>query len=157
MELTIAPAIPGYYYVKVESIGQTYRVRRHGVMVVVGAVGWCLGISTFGLFVEVHFWIAFVFLAFAGYWDMVSGTFRSTIWNETIPDSHRGRMAGLEMISYMTGPLLGNTLLGYLAAVSSSSTALIYGSSISIIFVVIATLMLLPFWTYVAEARPGRP
>ena len=39
---------------------------------------------------------------------MVSGLFRSTIWNQTIPDHLRGRLAGIEMVSYTTGPLLGN-------------------------------------------------
>jgi hypothetical protein len=28
-----------------------------------------------------------------------------TIWNETIPTQLRGRMAGIEQLSYMSGPL----------------------------------------------------
>ena len=39
-------------------------------------------------------WVAAVFLAGAGAADMVSGVFRSTIWNQTIPDNLRGRLAG---------------------------------------------------------------
>ena len=33
-------------------------------------------------------------LAVAGAADMVSGVFRGTIWNETIPNTLRGRLAG---------------------------------------------------------------
>ena len=47
---------------------------------------------------------------------MLSGLFRMTIWNETIPTHLRGRLAGIEMISYMTGPLLGNARAGWMAS-----------------------------------------
>jgi hypothetical protein len=46
---------------------------------------------------------------------MVSGVFRGTIWNETIPNTLRGRLAGIEMISYLTGPLIGNARAGFMA------------------------------------------
>ena len=36
--------------------------------------------------------------------DMSSGIFRSTLWNQTIPDSLRGRLAGIEQLSYSIGP-----------------------------------------------------
>ena len=39
---------------------------------------------------------------------MISGLFRMTMWNQTIPARLRGRLAGLEMISYTTGEPLGN-------------------------------------------------
>ena len=31
---------------------------------------------------------------------MISGVFRGTVWNQTIPDAMRGRLAGIEMLSY---------------------------------------------------------
>jgi hypothetical protein len=46
---------------------------------------------------------------------MVSGVFRGTIWNETIPNTLRGRLAGIEMISDLTGPLLANARAGFMA------------------------------------------
>ena len=46
-------------------------------------------------------------LAVAGYFDMLSGHFRSLLWNQSIPDDVRGRMAGIELLSYSIGPLLG--------------------------------------------------
>ena len=48
-----------------------------------------------------------VLLVIAGGADMSSGIFRSTMWNQTIPPDVRGRMAGIEMLSYSIGPLLG--------------------------------------------------
>ena len=39
-------------------------------------------------------------LAVAGGADAISGIFRNTMWNESIPPDVRGRMAGIEMISY---------------------------------------------------------
>jgi hypothetical protein len=40
---------------------------------------------------------------------MISGIFRMTMWNQTIPNEMRGRLAGIELLSYSTGPMLGNT------------------------------------------------
>lgn len=58
---------------------------------------------------------ALLCLALAGAADMASGVFRMTIWNETIPTELRGRLAGIEQLSYMSGPLLGNARAGLMA------------------------------------------
>jgi MFS family permease len=47
---------------------------------------------------------------------MVSGIFRSTIWNQTIPDELRGRLAGIELLSYSIGPVTGNARAGLVAS-----------------------------------------
>ena len=44
----------------------------------------------------------------AGGADAISGLFRFSLWNQTIPDHLRGRLAGVEMISWSSGPLLGD-------------------------------------------------
>jgi membrane protein YdbS with pleckstrin-like domain len=78
----------------------------------------------------------------------VSGLFRIVIWNEVVPNQLRGRLSGIEMISYMTGPLLGNARAGWVAAETSVSVSLWSGGIICII-AVIATAWLLPsFWRY---------
>lgn len=51
--------------------------------------------------------ISALLLALAGACDMISGIFRSALWNRTIPDELRGRLAGIELLSYATGPQLG--------------------------------------------------
>ena len=38
-------------------------------------------------------------MTLAGGADAVSGLFRGVIWNQTIPDALRGRLASIELIS----------------------------------------------------------
>src|SRR4051794_30643859 len=93
--------------------GWTARVHRHGLMVLVAAALWGAGIVGVGL--SHTLWLTLFCLAFAGGADMVSGIFRSIIWSQTIPDHLRGRLAGIEMLSYTTGPLLGQLRSGVMA------------------------------------------
>jgi MFS family permease len=93
--------------------GWTGRVHRHGLMVIVAAALWGVGIIGAGL--SHALWLTLACLAFAGGADMVSGIFRSIIWSQTIPDHLRGRLAGIEMLSYTTGPLLGQLRSGVMA------------------------------------------
>ena len=48
----------------------------------------------------------------AGAADMISAVFRGTVWNQTIPEPMRGRLAGIEMLSYSLGPLGGQVRAG---------------------------------------------
>ena len=93
--------------------GWTGRVHRHGLMVLVAAALWGLGIVGVGF--SHALWLTLFCLAFAGAADMVSGIFRSIVWSQTIPDHLRGRLAGIEMLSYSTGPLLGQLRSGLMA------------------------------------------
>jgi len=90
------------------------RTPKHGLVILVAAAVWSACMVGFGL--SSSFPIAMCFLVLAGYADMVSGVFRQTIWNQTIPTELRGRLAGIEMISYLSGPMLGNTQLGVLSS-----------------------------------------
>jgi MFS family permease len=93
--------------------GWTGRVHRHGLMVLIAAALWGVGIVGAGL--SRMLWMTLFCLAFAGAADMVSGIFRSIIWSQTIADHLRGRLAGIEMLSYSTGPLLGQLRSGVMA------------------------------------------
>jgi MFS family permease len=93
--------------------GWTGRVHRHGLMVLIAAALWGVGIIGVGL--SQTLWLTLACLAFAGAADMVSGIFRMIIWSQTIPDHLRGRLAGIEMLSYTTGPLLGQLRSGMMA------------------------------------------
>jgi MFS family permease len=93
--------------------GWTGRVHRHGLMVIIAAALWGVGIIGVGL--SHVLWLTLACLAFAGGADMVSGIFRMIIWSQTIPDHLRGRLAGIEMLSYTTGPLLGQLRSGAMA------------------------------------------
>jgi MFS family permease len=93
--------------------GWTARVQRHGLMVLIAAALWGLGIVGVGF--SHLLWLTLLCLAFAGAADFVSGIFRDIIWNQTIPDHLRGRLAGIELLSYTTGPLLGQLRSGTMA------------------------------------------
>ncbi|MEV5958029.1 MFS transporter [Streptomyces sp. NPDC051987] len=93
--------------------GWTARVRRHGRMVVLSAALWGLAIAAAGAAPNV--WLVLLFLALAGACDMVSGLFRAAMWNQTIPDELRGRLAGIELLSYSVGPTLGQVRSGGMA------------------------------------------
>ncbi|MCC7307272.1 MAG: MFS transporter, partial [Acidobacteria bacterium] len=78
--------------------GWTKNVQRHGLMVTLAAALWGIAIIFFGLSSSI--WLALAFLFAAGFFDMISGIFRGSIWNQTIPNYLRGRLASIEMISY---------------------------------------------------------
>jgi hypothetical protein len=42
--------------------------------------------------------------------------FRGAMWNQTIPDALRGRLAGIELLSYSVGPQVGQVRSGGVAA-----------------------------------------
>ncbi|MDN0194604.1 MFS transporter [Streptomyces sp. S.PNR 29] len=94
--------------------GWTSRIHRHGRMVVLAAALWGLAIAAAGVVGDV--WLVLLFLTLAGGCDMVSGIFRSAMWNQTIPDELRGRLAGIELLSYSVGPTLGQVRTGGFAA-----------------------------------------
>ena len=100
--------------------------KRYGVFIICAGALWSLSLAFVGLAPSFH-WILFGLFC-AGFFDMVSGVFRMSLWNETIPESIRGRIAGFEMLSYMSGPLLGNALLGFLAGLVGIQAALFWGS-----------------------------
>ncbi|MHC3472544.1 MFS transporter [Streptomyces sp. 7R007] len=94
--------------------GWTSRVHRHGRMVVLSAALWGLAVAAAGVVGNV--WLVLVFLTVAGGCDMVSGIFRGAMWNQTIPDELRGRLAGIELLSYSIGPTVGQVRAGGFAA-----------------------------------------
>jgi len=131
--------------------GWTNHVYRHGLMVVLAAVGWGAAIVGFGLVDTV--WPALTFLAVAGFADSISGFFRGIIWNQTIPDHLRGRLAGIEMVSYTSGPLLGNAESGLAASVFSVRTSIVSGGALCIIGTGVMALALPAFLRY--DGRRG--
>ncbi|MFG1701162.1 MFS transporter [Nonomuraea sp. NPDC049309] len=91
----------------------TARVRRHGLGVIVAAALWGVAVALTAL--APNIWVIVVCIALAGAADMISGIFRMTMWNQTIPPELRGRLAGIELLSYASGPMLGNARAGMMA------------------------------------------
>jgi MFS family permease len=130
--------------------GWISRVNRHGAAVCVAAAGWGVGIVVLGLAPGLA--LALVGLVIAGFADMVSGIFRSTIWNQTIPDRLRGRLAGIELVSYSSGPLLGNVEAGVVASLAGLRASIVSGGVLCIAGVAVAAALLPAFRRY--EATP---
>ncbi|MGW6268590.1 MFS transporter [Streptomyces sp. NPDC055060] len=129
--------------------GWTSRVRRHGLLVVFGAAGWGLAITAAGWFGNV--WLVLVCLALAGAGDMLSGLGRSTIWNQTIPDELRGRLAGIEVLSYSVGPQLGQVRAGAAAGWTGTRTAVWSGGLACVASVAALTAVLPKLLSYDAS------
>lgn len=151
--LYAAPAI-GALFITIFS-GWTKNIRHHGTAVGVAALCWGLAIICFGM--SSNIWLALFFLGLAGAADGVSGIFRTTIWNETIPDNIRGRMASLEMVSYMSGPLLGNAQAGFMASIAGIHVAIMLGGSLCVSAVILSIFLLPKFWRYVKSPRDEAP
>jgi MFS family permease len=126
--------------------GWTGQVRRHGRAVIIAAAIWALGIVALGFAPSLM--LGLVCLAVAGAADMVSGVFRGTIWNETIPNTLRGRLAGIEMISYLTGPLIGNARAGFMADAWGVSASIWIGGWVCLVGVIATGFVLPRFWAY---------
>ena len=133
--------------------GWSARVHRHGRAIVYGAAAWGVAIVAFGL-ADV-LWLAVACLVVAGAMDTISGIFRSAIWNETIPDHLRGRLAGVEMISWSSGPLLGDAEAGFLAALAGVRASVITGGIACVAGTVVLAVALPRFWGYDSRAHAG--
>jgi MFS family permease len=131
--------------------GWTKNIHKHGLWVSIAAVLWGVGIIFFGLSDSIY--LALFFLGTAGFFDMISGIFRGAIWNQTIPNFLRGRLASIEMISYLTGPMLGSAKMGIVAERFGVKTAIVSGGVLCVVSVVIGSLFLPKFLAY--DGREG--
>ena len=124
-------------------------VRRYGLAIAISSGVWGLAIVAFGLAPTLA--PALAFLAIAGAADMVSGLFRMTLWNQTIPDHLRGRLAGIEMVSYTSGPTLGNVEAGGVATRAGVHASIVSGGVLCVIGAGLLTWALPAFRRYRAE------
>jgi MFS family permease len=148
--LYAAPAV-GSAIVTVTS-GWTARVRRRGRMIASGAVIWGIGIVALGF--SSAAWMAALMLAVAGGGDALSGLGRDTMWNESIPDALRGRLAGVELLSYSSGPTLGNVESGLVESFAGLRASIVSGGILCVVGSALLSLALPAFWNY--DARKGR-
>lgn len=131
--------------------GWAKKVHRHGLFVSLAAALWGVAMIFFGF--ANNLYVALFCLALAGGFDMISGVFRMTIWSQTIPHHLRGRLAGLEMISYTSGPKLGDAEAGIVAALFSVRTSVISGGILCVLGTVIISALIPQFLRY--DGREG--
>ncbi|MFJ2745995.1 MFS transporter [Streptomyces sp. NPDC087440] len=129
--------------------GWASKVRRHGRMVVLGAMGWGLSMAAIGL--TSNIWLVLLLIAAAGGGDMISGLARSTIWNQTIPEELRGRLAGIEILSYSCGPQLGQVRAGAVASWTGVRGAVWSGGAACVVAVGLLAAVLPKLMSYDAE------
>jgi MFS family permease len=133
------------------------RVRRHGLAIAFAAAGWGVAMALVGLAPDVY--VALACLAVAGGADECSAVFRDTMWNQSIPDHLRGRMAGIELLSYAAGPPAGQFRSGAVAAVTSVRFSLTSGGLACVAAVAGVVVVLPAFRRYTAPsaAPAGQP
>ncbi|PWT96345.1 MAG: MFS transporter [Blastocatellia bacterium] len=153
------PGTVGFFYaapsvgalVATLTSGWAKNVHRHGLLVSLAAGLWGVSIIFFGLAKKLY--VALLFLALAGAFDMISGIFRMTIWNQTIPNYLRGRLAGLELISYTSGPKLGDAEAGIVATIFSVRTSILSGGVLCVLGTAVISALLPEFLRY--DGREG--
>jgi predicted benzoate:H+ symporter BenE len=84
---------------------------------------------------------------------MVSALFRGNIWNQTIPDSLRGRLAGIELLSYSVGPLAGQLRAASMAAATTLTFSVTSGGLLCAVVVGILAIFLPKFRKYDVETN----
>ena len=118
----------------------------HGRAVIIGALGWGVAIVAAGSSNSLV--LVITCLVIAGAFDQVSALFRGFIWNQSIPDELRGRLAGIEMLSYLLGPLGGQARAGGMAAMSSLRISIVGGGLLCLGFVSLIAASMPKFRSY---------
>lgn len=131
--------------------GWAKKVHRHGLFVSLAAALWGVAMIFFGF--ANNLYVALFCLALAGGFDMVSAIFRMTMWSQTIPHHLRGRLAGLEMISYTSGPKLGDAEAGIVATLFSVRTSVVSGGILCVLGTIIISALIPQFLRY--DGREG--
>jgi MFS family permease len=116
-------------------------VRHQGRAIMLAVTVWGLAIVGFGL--STTLWLSVAFLVIAGAGDMVSGVFRTTIAQTVVSDEMRGRLEGMGLTVWATGPSLGNVEAGVVASIFSVPVSIVSGG-IACVFGVIAHAVLVP-------------
>ena len=135
--------------------GWMARVRRHGLAIALAGIGWGLAIVGFGLSPDVY--LALAFLVAAGAADMISGIFRDTLWNQTIPDELRGRLAGVELLSYNVGPSAGQLRAGAVAEIAGPRVSAVSGGLLCTGAIALVCAALPAFIRYNSQVRTSLP
>jgi len=135
--------------------GWVRHVHRQGIAILVAAGIWGISIAGFGLAPDVG--VALACLVAAGAADMVSGLFRQTIWNQTIPDEFRGRLAGIELLSFSVGPTLGQLRAGGMAAAIGLRASIAGGGLLCVGATGLLAAVMPRFRTYDQRTSPHSP
>jgi MFS family permease len=132
------------------SSGWLGRVRRQGIAMTVGIVGWGVFVALAGL--SNLLWLTVVLLAVAGGGDLVSTVCRQTIVQTSVPDELRGRLQGVYTVVVVGGPRLGDLRAGAVASFAGTSTAWVSGG-VACVAALLLVVALVP--SFVRYQRPA--
>ncbi|MEV7782551.1 MFS transporter [Kitasatospora sp. NPDC088351] len=132
--------------------GWTERVHRQGRLVVLSGV--LVGAAMVAAAVSPTVWTVLLCLLVAGAANWTGDTFRTAIWNQSIPDELRGRAAGLETLIGSAGPALGDIRAGGLATRYGIRTALRSGGLACAASTGVLTAALPALWRYDRRTDP---
>lgn len=126
--------------------GWTGAVRYPGRAVCACVSVWGAALAAFGLSRSLP--LALGFLAIAGGADVISGVFRSTIIQTEAPDRLRGRLTAIQSTVVSSGPRLGNTEAGAVAALAGTQFSVVSGGLGCILGIVIVAKAIPGFLSY---------
>ena len=118
----------------------------HGRAVTYAALGWAAAIALSAT--TNNLWVILFFLSLAGASDQVSAMMRANIWNQSIADEYRGRLAGIELLSYAVGPMGGQLRAGAMAAWTTLRISIAGGGLICLGFVALSAKLMPDFLNY---------
>jgi uncharacterized membrane protein (UPF0136 family) len=121
--------------------------------VILAVLAWGLAIAGVGLASSLA--LALACLALVDGANLISGVFRGALASETTPDMLRGRLAGIELICYISGPLLGDVEAGVVATLFTPSVSVLSGGIICVLGVGLLALALPQLRAY--DNRNERP
>jgi MFS family permease len=106
--------------------GWAGRIRHQGVAVILSVTAWGAAIAAFG-WSGTWLWFGLAMLAVAGWADVISAIFRSTILQLSAPDRLRGRISGIHILVVTGGPRLGDVEAGVVARLVSPTFSVVSG------------------------------
>lgn len=106
--------------------GWVGNVNRRGLAVIFSVVVWGAAIALAGLSLF-SLALTMVFLAVAGWADVISAVFRGTILIESTPDALRGRLTAVNIMVVTGGPRLGDVEAGLVAGAFGAPASVVIG------------------------------
>jgi MFS family permease len=133
--------------------GWVKTIRRQGRAVIIAVILWGVAITVFGL-VDI-LWVAMVLLALAGWADVLSAVFRSTILQTSIPDDLRGRLSAIQIAVVQGGPRLGDLEAGGVGEALGTGFSVVSGGAACVVGAILLAAALPGFRRQDAQATPA--
>ncbi|GAA1985541.1 MFS transporter [Amycolatopsis minnesotensis] len=132
--------------------GWASRVHHHGRLVLLGSV--VLGACMIGVGFAHRLWLVLLLLVIGGMGHFVGDLFRGTLWNQSVPDRLRGRLAGIELLIGASGPQLGDIRAGSVGAGFGVRVSIWTGGVLCVAVAGTLAATLPSLWRYDARTDP---